>query len=695
MADAAEVTAIEIARLAGVGRAAVSNWRKRHDDFPPPVGGTTASPTFRLSDVEAWLRRQGKAAHLPAEELAWQQIRAISSEHELAQALVLVGELLLSMNSYASSEPRLRGVDALLAESDPVTIVTGMRKALRERTVLDVVDPGSIDDRHVILLRALADLVAERGAASAFDLLLGRMHEATRLPQVPDYVAELMVALLSVEPQRVYDPACGTGRLLMAAATRWPRALVHGDDANQALLNLAILRAAAHGTKSGMFRHCGLRDAPRKPIEADAVVCVPPYGERDWAGHEVTYDPRWTYGIPPKMEPELAWVQHSLSNLRPGGHAVLLLPPAVATRASGRRIRAELLRQGALRAVIALPARAAAPYGIGLHLWVLRTPAPSSVADDRVLIAEVTHAGSGRATAADAPDWLARTQEMVAALAALDNGADMPDTSGITARIFRVMDLLDDDTDISPARRLHDEPEPINAIQVLQLRERLTEQLRHLADILPAVDATPSPAALPTITIGDLARTGAVTITTRSAVREEAGPTEPHTEMSPLWRARDVIAGNGPSAQVPSARLPVDTAQVRAGDVVAPMIGDRLIARVVTDAEAGAVLGPHIYLLRPDPARLDPWFLAGFLRRDANARRTGSLGSTQRYDIRRAHVPRIPVEDQTRYGTVFRRLAEFDTLLRATAQASGDMMKSVANGLAAGALRPTATEKGT
>src|SRR6266511_2297313 len=271
MADAAEVTAIEIARLAGVGRAAVSNWRKRHDDFPPPVGGTTASPTFRLSDLEAWLRRQGKAAHLPAEELAWQQIRSISSEHELAPALVLVGELFRSMNSYASSEPRLRGVDALLAESDPVTIVTGMRKALRERTVLDVVDPGSIDDRHVILLRALADLVAERGAASAFDLLLGRMHEATRLPQVPDYVAELMVALLSVEPQRVYDPACGTGRLLMAAATRWPRALVHGDDANQALLNLAILRAAAHGTKSGMFRHCGLRDAPRKPIEADAT----------------------------------------------------------------------------------------------------------------------------------------------------------------------------------------------------------------------------------------------------------------------------------------------------------------------------------------------------------------------------------------------------------------------------------------
>jgi SAM-dependent methyltransferase len=695
MADAVEVTAIEIARLAGVGRAAVSNWRKRHDDFPAPVGGTTASPTFRLSDVEAWLRQQGKAAHLPADEAAWQQIRAISPEHELAQALVLVGELLVSLDSYASSGPRRRGADALRAESDPDRIVTGMREALRARTVSDAYGPGSIDGRHVILLRALADLVAERGPAAVFDLLLGRMHEVTRLPQVPYDVARLMVALLNVEPRHVYDPACGTGRLLTAAAARWPGALIYGDDANQALLNLAMLRAAAHGTEKSMFRRCGLRDAPKKPIEADAVVCVPPYGERDWAGDETTYDPRWTYGIPPKMEPELAWVQHSLANLRPGGQAVLLLPPAVATRASGRRIRAELLRRSALRAVIALPAGAAAPYGIGLHLWVLRSPDPSVAADARVLIAEVTHAVNGRPTVGDAADWPARTEEMIAVLATLDNGTDAPDAPGITARIFRVMDLLDDDTDISPARRLHDEPEPVNAAQVLQLRERLTAQLRQLADVLPDVDATPSPAALPIITIGDLARTGAVTITTRGTTSEEAGSTEPNTEVSPLWRARDLVTGNGPSARVPSARLPSDTSRVRAGDVVVPMIGDRLIVRVVTNAEAGAVLGPHIYLLRPDPARLDPWFLAGFLRRDDNARRTGSLGSTKRHDIRRAHVPRIPVDDQTRYGTVFRRLAEFDTLLRAAAQASGDMMKAVANGLAAGAIRPTETEKGT
>lgn len=62
--NATEVTAAGIARLAGVGRAAVSNWRRRHADFPKPVGGTETSPSFALAEVESWLRDQGKLAEV-------------------------------------------------------------------------------------------------------------------------------------------------------------------------------------------------------------------------------------------------------------------------------------------------------------------------------------------------------------------------------------------------------------------------------------------------------------------------------------------------------------------------------------------------------------------------------------------------------------------------------------------------------
>ncbi|MFD6879702.1 MULTISPECIES: hypothetical protein [unclassified Streptomyces] len=45
----------EVARIARVGRAAVVNWRRRHPDFPDPVGGTTVHPLFDRRRVVAWL----------------------------------------------------------------------------------------------------------------------------------------------------------------------------------------------------------------------------------------------------------------------------------------------------------------------------------------------------------------------------------------------------------------------------------------------------------------------------------------------------------------------------------------------------------------------------------------------------------------------------------------------------------------
>ncbi|WP_409351048.1 helix-turn-helix transcriptional regulator, partial [Streptomyces scabiei] len=91
-----EVTAAEIARLAGVGRAAVSNWRRRHADFPKPVGGTETSPAFALGEVEEWLRHQGKLAEVPLKERVWQQVTG--HPEGPVTALVHVGCALLHLH---------------------------------------------------------------------------------------------------------------------------------------------------------------------------------------------------------------------------------------------------------------------------------------------------------------------------------------------------------------------------------------------------------------------------------------------------------------------------------------------------------------------------------------------------------------------------------------------------------------------
>ncbi len=106
-------------------------------------------------------------------------------------------------------------------------------------------------------------------------------------------------------------------------------------------------------------------------------------------GHDtLAYDPRWAYGVPARPESALAWVQHALAHLTPGGHAALLLPPATAGRASERRVRAELVRSGALRAVIALPAGASVPLHVGLQVWVLQRPEPGGPARESVLFVD-------------------------------------------------------------------------------------------------------------------------------------------------------------------------------------------------------------------------------------------------------------------------------------------------------------------
>src|SRR3954453_62079 len=84
VSNEAAVTAADIARLAGVGRAAVSNWRRRYEDFPEPVGGTPNSPLFTLSEVERWLRDQGKLQTSSPWERLWQLVEAHRGDAEPA-----------------------------------------------------------------------------------------------------------------------------------------------------------------------------------------------------------------------------------------------------------------------------------------------------------------------------------------------------------------------------------------------------------------------------------------------------------------------------------------------------------------------------------------------------------------------------------------------------------------------------------
>ncbi|MFF9862729.1 N-6 DNA methylase [Streptomyces tendae] len=677
-----EVTAAGIARLAGVGRAAVSNWRRRHADFPKPVGGTETSPSFALADVEAWLRAQGKLVEVPPRERVWQQL--VGHPEGPAAALVHAGCALLLVHdrptlwleASAGSDERL--ADLLPAALDQV--LDARFGPGPERAVTTPAAPRLLPSAP--LLRGAAELAAGSGARNAYEFLLGRHLDANprQYTLTPDPLADLM-AELAGPARTVLDPACGTGSLLRAAAAAARPGQevygqeLYGQDSDSALAALTALRLAL-STDAAVRIAAGdsLRADVRPGLRADAALCHPPFNERNWGHDELAYDPRWEYGFPARTESELAWVQHALARVRDGGTVVVLMPPAAASRRSGRRVRADLLRRGALRAVIALPAGAAPPYNLPLHLWVLRRP-ERAPAQPALLLADTGQfAGEGRG----GPDWRSVRETLLDAWSAFDRTGRLDERPG-PARCLPVIELLDDDVDLAPARHLPPPGATGDTGRLTEVRERLDRTLRLTAELAPEPPSAKSAAPRrPLTTVGELARGGALTLRT--------GTNGGHARV-PLLTDHDVLTGTGPSGTLPEGdEEPVLT---EPGDVVVPVLGGGSVARVIDDATAGAALGRNLVLLRPDPAALDPWFLAGFLRGTANHRRASSHASTAtRLDVRRLQLPRLPLDAQRGYGDRFRALDEFERALRLAGRLGEQLVRGMYDGLTDGTVAP-------
>ncbi|MCX5406790.1 N-6 DNA methylase [Streptomyces sp. NBC_00335] len=679
-----EVTAAEIARLAGVGRAAVSNWRRRHADFPRPVGGTETSPSFALAEVTDWLRAQGKLAEVPLRERVWQYVA--SHPGGSVAALVKAGSALLLVRDRPMEWLEVSAVsDARMATLLAPAVDRVL--ALRFGPGHPLGATGPLRPAAMPFLRAAAELAAELGTKGAFEFLLGRHLEANprQYTLTPDGLATLMATLAGPSVRTVLDPACGTGTLLRAVPEATAR---HAQDSSPELASLAALRlalqsdapvraAAADSLRADAF-------APPAAEPVDAVLCHPPFNERNWGHEELAYDPRWEYGLPPRAESELAWVQHALAHLREGGTAVLLMPPAAAARRSGRRIRADLLRRGALRAVVALPAGAAPPYGIPLHLWVLRRPAPYAAPPAGLLLVDTAALADGPGTGPGRAGWAAVHGAVEEAWTAYERGGPAPDVPGVR-RVVPVVDLLDDDVDLTPARHLPPPAAGGGVAELTAVRDRLDSTLTRAARLTPPAPPAASPdrtaaapARLPMTTVGELARAGALLLYTGNG--SGAG-------RAPVLTEHDVSAGTGPSGTLADAtETPLLTAP---GDVVVPLTGGAGVARVVDAATAGAALGRGLQLLRPDPAALDPWFLAGFLRATANNRRASSHASTTtRLDVRRLELPRLPRTEQEVYGARFRALAEFEDALRLAARLGEQLVQGLYDGLSDGTVRP-------
>ncbi|MEU5657096.1 N-6 DNA methylase [Streptomyces sp. NPDC047737] len=658
--DPVPVSLAEIARIAGVGRAAVSNWRRRHDSFPARVGGSDVKPQFALTEVEQWLRENGKLKEAGGRELLWPRFETLAGRDESGLAIAEAGH-------------RMRGA----AQRPGAPLLSAQARALVAET---------------------AEIGRREGAFETFDFLLQRWLDAhvRQISATPPRLASLMARIAlraraatgQDDALTVFDPACGSARLLLAAASvgGGGRYELLGCEADATLAALGGARLAFTGddrdVRADIATGDSLRADPYADLRADIALCNPPFNERDWGYEELATDPRWVHGLPPRTEPELAWVQHLLARLRPGGAAVVVLPPAVASRRAGRRIRGSLLRNGLLRAVVALPQGCAQPHSVSLQLWVLRAPEAGKGrgAADVLLVDGSRHARPG----GRGPDWKATEDLTLSALEGLDRpGAALPHGA---VRV-PLLDLLDDDVDVTPGRYVAASPEVLGRESAASWNEldAVFSSLRELGAALAPLDAA-SPAQgrrHSTVTVGELVRAGAVTL------RPGAHPTEseevfrdPREESVPLLTVPDLLLDGSPSAWLSRDARPAVAEE-----------GDVIVAGVVRAFDAWVhqgppvALGAQLFALRVEPGKLDAHFLAGCLRAPANGRHAGThASSSARVDVRRLSVLQLPLEDQVPYSETFRRITSFERHLSRARSLGSSLAHDLNDRLASGGL---------
>ncbi|MFD5159462.1 N-6 DNA methylase [Streptomyces hawaiiensis] len=445
------VSRADIARLAGVRRPAVTNWERRHQDFPDPAvvdraDGLGEIEVFRAAEILAWLERRTVPANArrpeePAGTTYGDRFRAGLGGPRSAALLQVVQRL------GGPEAERFRGE---LSVADYLTVLLSLvyvrgclpvewRRVTAEasryqfphsgellvRFLAHAVEKGLGPGQGQLLLalsRRLGDsrvadavqLLDETGPveqteyAQAFEWLLARYGELAGRTAgdffTPRAAVDLVSKLMTNDAQNVrsvHDPFVRAGELLAAALDGVAEARegerpreASGAGVGEHPLALAGMNLALHGLPDADLRpgytapSAGLGLGRRA---FDRVVANPPFNTR-LPEHPVAPG-HWRYGQPPRHNANFDWLQYVVAALAPGGRAAVVMPDiaAFSSNPAERRIRSAMVEDGAVESLIALPSHLFTTTSISVTIWLLRYPAGSG---DEVLFVDARGLGS-------------------------------------------------------------------------------------------------------------------------------------------------------------------------------------------------------------------------------------------------------------------------------------------------------------
>ena len=249
-----------------------------------------------------------------------------------------------------------------------------------------------MQDRLSKLVTIFSDLDF-RGSRAEGDDLLGDAYEylmrhfATESGKskgqfyTPAEVSRILAKVVGIDAstrqdQTVYDPACGSGSLLLKAASEAPRGLtIYGQEKDVATWALARMNMILHNNEVADIAKGDVIASPQFTSGAhlrtfDYVVMNPPFSVKSWNnGLENEFD-RFEYGYPPVKNGDYAFLLHALKSLKSKGKAAIIMPHGVLFRGNAEAtIRTRLLKHGFIKGIIGLPANLF--YGTGIPACIV------------------------------------------------------------------------------------------------------------------------------------------------------------------------------------------------------------------------------------------------------------------------------------------------------------------------------------
>ena len=205
----------------------------------------------------------------------------------------------------------------------------------------------------------------------------------------PAEVSRIMAKIIGINKIKttakttVYDPACGSGSLLLKVSGEAKGAVsLYGQEKDGATSGLARMNMILHNYPSAVIKQGNTlanpifkNDQNDQLKTFDFVVANPPFSDKRWTnGLSLPEDPPYNrfqnFGIPPAKNGDYAFLLHIVRSLSRNGKGAVILPHGVLFRGNAEaEIRQNLIRKGYIKGIIGLPANLF--YGTGIPAAII------------------------------------------------------------------------------------------------------------------------------------------------------------------------------------------------------------------------------------------------------------------------------------------------------------------------------------